>query len=210
MSANVQFRTGFESEDQYLTFYSKSADINARQLSNFSDHSLCISYEFVGYKIKCMYPTGEHAFQGGKFMTLSLLLDESSSRREELQEYSKLFQGNSLRECELSTPGAAKSAGGRRGLPLSEDELVQWSHYSIIFQELICREKMKYNEILEYLLSTRDKYLVHFERATGWPRYGAMILKAENSPFGDGRRWVKGDNVLGETWMTLRSELDSK
>jgi predicted NAD-dependent protein-ADP-ribosyltransferase YbiA (DUF1768 family) len=201
------YKTGFDSADEYTTFYSKSASAGARMLSNFSSHNITIDYGFIGLSAVCQYPTGEHAFQGGKFQILGSLAEKGSERQEELLAHASKFEGESARVCPLSTPEAAKKAGGKSGIRLTDSELALWGRYTMTLQEQICREKLKSADIRECLASTGDLYLVHFERATGWPRYGACVLTPEKSPFADGRRWMKGDNLLGVMWMELRNEL---
>lgn len=197
----------FDSDAEYMTFYSKSADVEARMLSNFSTHTVNIDYNFIGKNAVCRYPTGEHAFQGGKFRVLGLLLEGNVSRQTELFNHARLFEGNSLQTCSISSAAAAKAAGGKGGVRLHESEMAQWEHFSLVIQKQICDSKLEHEEVREYLLSTEDIYLVHNERATGWPRYGAMVLRPENSRFRDNKRWMKGDNVLGQMWMSAREEL---
>eukprot|EP01032_Pedospumella_encystans_P020765 gene20765-23584_t len=153
------------------------------------------------------YPSGEHAFHGGKFKIISAQSEANHVRQAELLEYSRLFEGNTLKDCHFKSPADAKKAGGKSGIRLTENELRNWDAQSMLLQEQICRGKLKDPATLQFLLSTEDRYLVHFERATGWSRYGAVVLTAENSPYHDGLRWMKGDNLLGEMWMKLREEL---
>jgi len=202
-----KFVRAFDSDAEFATFYSKSADVKARVLSNFSTHTVTIDYNFIGKNTDVSYPTGEHAFQGGKFRVLGRLLEGDLSRQNELFAHARLFEGNSLQSCSIKTAAAAKAAGGKGGVRLLESEMAQWEEYSLVIQKQICSSKLVYEDVREYLLSTEGVYLVHNERATGWPRYGAMLLKPENSPFRDGRRWMQGDNLLGDMWMTAREEL---
>lgn len=206
---SMKFTTFFKSEAEFTTFYSKSANACARSLSNFSPYSVYINFDtiFPGLHEMCIYPTGEHAFHGGKFKILGSILGSAGARQDELFAHSRLFEGENLNSCHYSTPAAAKKAGGKGGIRLSDAELANWDYYSMVVQEQICREKSKVSEIQQFLFSTGDKYLVHNERTTTWPRYGATILKPENSPFGDDHRWMKGDNLLGELWMKLRNEV---
>lgn len=192
-----------------MTFYSKSANVHARLLSNFSTNAICIDFSCLcgEHMDIATYPSGEHAFHGGKFKIISAQPGVCGARQAELLEYSRLFEGNKLKDCHFKSSADAKKAGGKSGIRLTEGELRNWDAQSILLQEQICREKLKDPATLQFLLSTEDQYLVHFERATGWPRYGAMVLAAENSAYNDGLRWMKGDNLLGEMWMKLREEL---
>jgi len=199
----------FSSEKEYVMFYSKSADVNSRLLSNFSPNTICIDFAYLGvpHRSIATYPSGEHAFHGGKFKILSAQSTVSSARQEELLDHSRRFEGATLKDCHYTSAADAKYGGGRGGVQLTETELREWNICSMLLQEQICREKLKEPEILEYLLSTDGKYLVHHEQAPGWPRYGAVVLSAEDSPYNDGMRWMQGDNLLGEMWMTLREEI---
>jgi len=205
----MSYKRFFSSEEEYATFYSKSANVNARLLSNFSTNAICIDFSCLcGENMDIVtYPSGEHAFHGGKFKIISAQLGVCGARQAELFEYSRLFEGNTLKDCHFKSSADAKRSGGKSGVRLTESELRNWDAQSMLLQEQICREKLKDPATLQFLLSTEDRYLVHFERATGWPRYGAMVLAAENSPYNDGLRWMKGDNLLGEMWMELREEL---
>jgi predicted NAD-dependent protein-ADP-ribosyltransferase YbiA (DUF1768 family) len=206
-SDSVVFKKAFDSDDDVITFYSKSARVEARTLSNFSGHAVTIDYIFAGMSKVCIYPTGEHAFQGGKFMILGSHAETDSERQQELLRHASRFEGESTRPCMLKTPAAAKKAGGKGGIRLTDTELALWELHTMNLQEQICRQKLRYADVMEFLMCTGEKYLVHYERATGWPRYGACVLAPEKSPFADGRRWLKGDNLLGEMWMRLRKEL---
>jgi predicted NAD-dependent protein-ADP-ribosyltransferase YbiA (DUF1768 family) len=212
-SLRYKYKAAFDSPDSYITFYSKSADEYSRTLSNFFVSPVCIDYTALSGKGGCIctYPTGEHAFHGGKFKLLGLQLVETDPRQEVLLSYSLLFEGESVTTCALPTPKEAKRAGGHAGLQLTLEELARWEQCSMKLQEQICREKLKDAVTRKFLEGTRDRYLVHYEAGVNWPCYGATILTPEDSPFGDGRSWMKGDNLLGEVWMKLREEIsDSK
>lgn len=204
-----RFTTSFAATEPYISFYSKSGDTDARLLSNFSTHRIDLDFGAIhpaAVGDVAVYPTGEHAFQGAKFRFL-IHTCLTEARKQELHHYSCLFEGTALSSCHLRTAAAAKKAGGRNGLSLSVEELAQWEQVTMVVQEQICRCKLQDNGIRAYLISTGLSYLVHNERAVGWPRYGATVLQAANSPFKDGRRWMKGDNYLGLMWMKLREEI---
>lgn len=208
-TVNMSYARFFSSETEYLTFYSKSSNAKARLLSNFSTHTVCIDFSsLVGQSVgTATYPSGEHAFHGGKFVIISSQSGVSSSRRAELLAHSRLFEGVTLKDSRFTSAAAAKEAGGRSGIRLTATEMQNWDVQSMLLQEQICREKLKDLEIQQFLQSTCERYLVHFERSRGWPRYGAMVHPAESSPCNDGMQWMKGDNLLGEMWMTIREEL---
>ena len=201
------FKKCFLSDSEFLTFYSKSANPGAQSLSNFCTCAVTINFSTFGLDSSCTYPTGEHAFHGGKFKILGLLSELESKRKEELLEHAIQFEGDSLKSCKIKSAALAKRSGGKGGLRLTEYELARWGHLSMELQEQICRDKICNSPIREYLLSTNETYLVHHERATSWPRYGATVLKKENSPYQDSCRWMKGDNLLGLIWMRIREEI---
>jgi hypothetical protein len=200
------YKKSFSSEVEYITFYSKSANARARLLSNFFSRAVCIDFSFLGGQHVgfATYPSGEHAFHGGKFKIISAQLGVSSARHAELLDHSRMFEGATVKDSHYLSASDAKKAGGKTGIRLTGAELQKWDIHSMLLQEQICRDKLKNPEVLQFLLSTTGRYLIHNERATGWPRYGAMVLTAQNSPYSDGMRWMKGDNLLGEMWVTLR------
>ena len=194
------YETYVESSDDYISFNSKSKNIESRLLSNF-DNSVPVVIDGR------VYPTGEHAFQGCKFIESAQICDESE-RKDLLLRHATRFEGESLSSCLIKSAGDAQRAGKRNALPLTEDEVRNWSDKMLHIQYAICKEKVnKIPEVARYLLSSENKYLVHQERLTGWPLHGGGFLKPENSPFQDGRRWLKGNNVLGKVWMSIREEI---
>lgn len=202
------FKQSFVSEDEFITFFSKSKDIRARRLSNFySGMVVYLNYDRIFPEMGdfCTYPTGEHAFQGAKFKIIGHLTLEVG-RKAALLAHSINFES---RACKYPTATEAKLAGGKgkSSIRLTDQELAAWEPYSMIVQMHICESKLDQPGIIDYLLDTRDKYLVHHERAIKWPRYGASVLSAANSPFHDGLRWMKGDNLLGIAWMQIRATI---
>lgn len=112
----------FASEEEYVMFYSKSADVNSRLLSNFSPNTICIDFAYLGvpHRSIATYPSGEHAFHGGKFKILSALSTASSARQKELLVHSRRFEGATMKDCHYTSAIDAKQGGGRGGIPLHE------------------------------------------------------------------------------------------
>jgi predicted NAD-dependent protein-ADP-ribosyltransferase YbiA (DUF1768 family) len=190
----------------YISFYSKSKDRNAALLSNFSIGQVDIDFSkyFNAPGVVLWYPTGEHAFQGSKFKVIAAFT-AVEQRKEELLTYAAQFESSDTHpRSHFLNPAAAKRGG--RVLRLTPDELELWACHSQDIQIQICESKIVHNErIAAYLLSTGESYLLHFERSNSWPDYGGSFLKPENSPFQDGKMWLKGNNRLGQIWMDIRS-----
>lgn len=205
----VKFKRSFVTDDEFITFFSKSKDVRARMLSNFDIGTrgmvVYMNYDRIFPEMGdfSSYPTGEHAFQGAKFKILGHLSSEEG-RKAALLAHSVNFESPT---CKYPTASEAKSAGGKGKLSirLTGQELATWESYCMIVQIHICESKLQQPEVRRFLVETKDKYLVHNERAIKWPRYGASVLSAANSPFQDGLRWMKGDNLLGIAWMQMRA-----
>lgn len=192
-----------ESEDDYISFSSKSKHKDMRILSNFDTGA---SIEIDGRT----YPSGEHAFQGSKFF-VAAEVTEDPIRKERLLQHAVKFEGDSLYESRIKSAHEAQKSGKKNVLPLSDHEIQHWNSEMQKIQYTICREKVRKSpDLVVLLLFTDTKYLVHQERLTGWPRHGGGFLKSENSPFNDGKRWLKGDNILGKIWMEIRDTLKQK
>lgn len=208
-------RRRFASESEFVTFYSKSANKDMRLLSNFAAGPHPIAIDFT--RIKSMpsnagsasFQTGEHAFQGGKYRILALCCSSSGDpgRAAQLMAHAQTFEAAAEGGGGGCYPTAvdAKRAGGKNGgVRLTEQEMEHWGHLCMELQEEICRAKLATDpRVAAVLRATGDKYLLHHERSTrGWPRYGASVGKAD----ADGFRPMKGDNLLGQMWMTVREE----
>lgn len=203
-------RRRFASESEFVTFYSKSANKDMRLLSNFAAGPHPIAIDFT--RIKSMpsnagsasFQTGEHAFQGGKYRILALCCsDGDPGRAAQLMAHAQTFEAEG--GCYPTAVDAKRAGGKNGGVRLTEQEMEHWGHLCMELQEEICRAKLATDpRVAAVLRATGDKYLVHHERTTtrGWPRYGASVGKAD----ADGFRSMKGDNLLGQMWMTMREE----
>ena len=112
------------SKATYLKFYSKGKE--GRELSNFSELSVIIN--------GILYKTGEHAFQGSKYLSASVLYDEKSKRHKKLIEYAKKFQGDT---SEFETALDAKRGGSKSKLKMVDKEIELWNKDSIDIQKQI-------------------------------------------------------------------------
>jgi predicted NAD-dependent protein-ADP-ribosyltransferase YbiA (DUF1768 family) len=197
----------FASASEYVTFYSRSANVDMRLLSNFATGAAPITIDFAAVKSmpsdagSATFATGEHAFQGGKYRILALC-SEDPGRAEQMMAHARTFE---MPTNVYATAAEAKRAGGKRGgVCLTERETQHWAHHLCMeLQEQICRAKLAADpRVAAVLRGTGDTYLVHHERATGgWPRYGGSVASKADD---EGRRWMKGDNLLGEMWMYMR------
>jgi len=83
------------------------------------------------------YKSGEHAFHGEKYRLLSELCEPE--RKQQLFEYSQIFLKPSL----YKTGAAVKRMGGKKGMPLSPEELSKWYILILEVQRNICRWKLE-------------------------------------------------------------------
>jgi predicted NAD-dependent protein-ADP-ribosyltransferase YbiA (DUF1768 family) len=168
-------------------------------MSNF-DTTVTVNLQFDHLRT---YKSSEHAFHSAKYLVNGLYNTSlPADRREEFVQYAATFEINGP----YTTALEAKKAGGKKGIVMTDSEIAFWHTYTERVQEDLCRQKLaKLPKIKEYL-QNETKYLVH-QSLGDWPLYGGAVMAPEKSPFGDNRRWLKGDNKLGKIWMKLRSEL---
>jgi hypothetical protein len=134
-------------------------------LSNFYEHPLL----FDGI----IYRTLEHAFQAAK-------TDNQETKR---------------RIAEKATPGAAKRAGGRRGI-IKDFDYASWEAKKDQVMETLVRIKFADVTLARLLLKTDDAIL---EEGNSWnDTYWGVSLKSG-----------KGQNKLGQILMKIRSQLTS-
>lgn len=199
---------------RYISFFSKSTDTRARQLSNFVGGPVAIDYAALLAPVTApsssqlllpatptLYATGEHAYQAAKYTAIGHVAT-CPDRKAQLMAHAATFLGTDTDAL------AAKRAS--KALILTPTEVAQWTTNGLLnaAQLQICRFKADNNaELRKYLASTGETYLVHFERHGSWPVHGGVFLSAEESPFQDGRRWLKGTNVLGKIWMEIRRDV---
>lgn len=201
--SNEMFTVSVAGPDEYISFYSKSADPRARLLSNFIGGPVTISYGLLAIDSanQVTYATGEHAFQAAKFVVVAN--KSPRSRHRELTQYADMFE---ISKGEFPTALDAKRGG--KAFRLTSEELELWHQHTLEVQKQICQSKLEQSaDLREFLVSSNEKYLLHFERSSGWSEYGGTFLSKDASPFRDGRCWLKGNNKLGCLWMDIRAAL---
>ena len=176
--------------DSVIKFNSKSK--NCKNLSNFCE----VSFIMNGNNFK----TGEHAFHFNKYSIAAIaaiLTNNDVIRANELTEYAKTFIGD-----EYKTGGDAKKAGGKKGLCLSETEIIAWNDVSWDIQKKICIARLRGNyDLMGLLCETKNKYLLHQDnRAKPNTIWGGKIMKTDANV-------MIGKNFLGKIWMELRDEM---
>lgn len=170
-------------KSEYVSFNSKSSDLKAQYLSNFIGCQITIPFH-TGEILT--FPTSEHAFQASKFYLNGI------------HDYARIFTNNTMSASD------AKRAGKK--YRLNHEQLQLWAGLVKDVQIFICWEKIKNSPGLrEYLISTKGLYLLHHEAFGTWSEYGGVFL--QNSPFNDGKLWLKGNNLLGLIWMGIRDTL---
>jgi len=168
-----------------INFFSGKKEF--RSLSNFWEYDVVIDGR--------VYPSGEHAFHGEKFIRLGLLIDDQD-RAARMMDYGATFMKPSYQ-----TPALAKKMGGKKGFALKDYEIIQWSRISLDVQRDISRFKFdNYQQVRQDLLASKGKILIH---------PALRCSKPENcfweGKFVDGA--VVGANHLGYIWMQLRDTL---
>jgi predicted NAD-dependent protein-ADP-ribosyltransferase YbiA (DUF1768 family) len=185
-----------------ITFFSAKKEY--RSLSNFWEKDIVITVEADtgtdADKNERVYESGEHCFQGEKYIRLGELCDDKN-RKAALVDYGKTFMKPSL----YKTSSCAKKMGGKKGLLLSSDELEKWYSISIDVQHSICNWKSaNYEEVRADLLKSGNKILIHpamrcsdekLEKTRPWEGRA----KIEN-----GKVIVLGKNLLGNIWAKYR------
>jgi predicted NAD-dependent protein-ADP-ribosyltransferase YbiA (DUF1768 family) len=182
-----------------INFFSKKTE--CRSLSNFWECDIVIRNG--ENRIGLLYESGEHAFQGEKYLLLSKLTT-NNERKKQLLDHGITFVSPS----DYKTALKAKQMGGKKGLRLMDRELNQWTDLCVSVQYKISRYKIEtYDEVKNDLHNSKGKLLVHpAMRCSEGKAYGC---------FWEGRAVVHdgqtvsviGENKLGEIWMDLRKSL---
>lgn len=180
------------------TFWSKKTVL--KELSNFAP----IPVEVRGLT----YPTGEHAYHGQKFLTLAnRAAGIDNERAQALSRYAAGFQsGGDI----PSDPRKAKTAGGKKAMPLEAAEINEWYvNKSIAVQFEICRNKTKEDAVRTVLIDTGKDYLLHQDnRAKGDTLWGGKFPPKWDLDAPAQLDRLTGHNRLGLIWMAVRDELD--
>lgn len=176
-------------EVQYLKFNSRSK--NGRALSNFADIMVRVNNR--------LYKSGEHAFQGEKYLAAAKNT-QNSKRKDDLLAYARKFQGE---DPEFKTAREAKKAGGKSGLRLTPDELEEWNKKTgERVQYDISRYKLRNSpEVKKTLNKYSDYVLLHQDNRAKESTPWSGRLK-------DGQ--IIGENKLGKIWMRLNEERSLK
>ena len=180
-------------ENNVINFFNKKK--NYRSLSNFWECDVIIEEDRL-------YESGEHCFQGEKYIQLSKLCN-NKTRKNTLFLYGCKFTKPSLyKKC-----NDVKKMGGKNGLKLSDDELFLWNKLSIDIQEKISRYKLeKYEEVKIDLLKSIGKILIHPALRCSEEQIKYKIWEGKGI-VSNGEIEVLGKNKLGNIWMSLRDEL---
>jgi predicted NAD-dependent protein-ADP-ribosyltransferase YbiA (DUF1768 family) len=173
-----------EQTDKYIQFYSRSADINSRYLSNFTEipMGLTIPKNFhVGDMEGITFPTVEHAFQASKLIFSCVAV--TSLDITELRE---------LRENKL-TPQQAKARGGRKhfnaiGVTL---DIEKWNSVAIDVMRDLIAARYATDEPFKNILLTAKKKQIKFKH------YEFSGAKSIWGGFFKGETWL-GQNQLGK------------
>ena len=175
-----------------ITFFSAKKEY--RSLSNFWENDVVIMEEK-----NRVYESGEHCFQGEKYIRLGELCNDDN-RRVILIEYGKTFAKPSI----YKTSACAKKMGGKKGFLLYKDELEKWESISIDVQNIICDWKFaNYEEVRNDLLKSGDKILIHPALRCSVEQLEKKIWEGRANII-DGKVIVLGKNLLGNIWMKYR------
>lgn len=165
-----------------LLFHSKSKDLKARVLSNFSNHSV----NFEGRQ----YPSIEHAFQAQKYLY--------SNKPQEINAFTSSGELGQL------DPKFAKSAGSKTGMMKRGAMLddISWNSNSISVMKSLIEIKIKTHEEVARVLEEAkklDQELVHYSlRDMKWGcHYDHDLGKIK-----------RGDNLLGKIYTDLVNKID--
>lgn len=201
------------STDNFVAFYSKSADASLQCFSNFAPLSVAVD----GVE----YPTGEHAFHASKLLFAAEMCKQGAvgntdtpcgkQRIGDLLERAKLFAHPSA----LKTAADAKRAGGKskkHGFALLPYELSGWHNKATRAQHEICSYKLNhYTQVQQALRVTGRKLLLHQDnRAKKDTPWGGRVDPAKKDKKNTEPLTMEdviGCNGLGRIWMKLRSKL---
>jgi predicted NAD-dependent protein-ADP-ribosyltransferase YbiA (DUF1768 family) len=183
-------------DNAVITFFSGKKEF--RSLSNFWENPVIVGNK----KDKKEYETGEHCFHGEKYVRLGRICKDSKRKRELIM-YGLTF----VKPSKYKTAVEAKKKGGKNGLLLTSSELEDWSILCIYVQYEISKYKMEtYDEVKEDLIKSKDKILVHPALRTSEEKVATRTWEGK-AIIKDGQVEIIGKNMLGNTWMELRSKI---
>lgn len=170
--------------EQYIQFYSKSADLNSRYLSNFTEMPLGIKIP-KHFHVRDMegltFPTVEHAFQASKLIFSGVAITSVN-----IMELSELSE-NKL------TAQQAKTRGGRKhfnsiGITL---DIGRWNSIAIdVMRDLVVARFASDERFKDIVLNAKKKQMKfkHFERSGAKSVWGGFMKEG---------MWL-GQNQLGK------------
>ena len=165
--------------------------------------SLCNFYENHIFLDGIKFDSGEHAFH---FMKYKLLSEDCEDylRSNILREYSDIFSSPSI----LVKENDIKKAGGKKGLKLSDDEIMKWDEISTDIQEDICRYKLLNDlNVREDLKKSDNKILVYYALRCSTPNVQSKFWKGKCIIINE-EIIIIGGNKLGKIWMKIRDEIN--
>lgn len=177
-------------EDEVINFFGKKKDF--RSLSNFWINDVVVN--------DIIYESGEHAFHGEKYRTISEICN-NLDRKRKLLEYSLKF-----RKPSDKNPNQVKKMGGKTGFKLNNDELNFWTEKSMEIQKKISLWKFRnYEEVRNDLNKSGSKILIHPAMRCSEEKVKDRLWEGKGI-INEGKIKVLGQNKLGKIWMKIRSK----
>ena len=178
--------------EKYFKFNSKSKE--GKSLSNFADIKVVVNGK--------TYITGEHAFQGEKYILASKKYQDDEDGKLELINYAKKFEG---KDTEFKKASDAKKSGDKKEAKLENNEIKKWKEKDADeVQKEICLYKYENNlEVRELLNKYKDKTLIHQDdKAKKNTPWSARVDETKGT-IKEGKEVIIGQNKLGKSWMNL-------
>ena len=191
-SAPTSTPTSSKPIEKYFKFNSKSKE--GKSLSNFADIKVVVNGK--------TYITGEHAFQGEKYILASKKYQDDEDGKLELINYAKKFQG---KDTEFKKASDAKKSGDKKEAKLENNEIKKWKEKDADeVQKEICLYKYENNlEVRELLNKYKDKTLIHQDdKAKKNTPWSARVDETKGT-IKEGKEVIIGQNKLGKSWMNL-------
>lgn len=191
-SAPTSTPTSSKPIEKYFKFNSKSKE--GKSLSNFADIKVVVNGK--------TYITGEHAFQGEKYILASKKYQDDEDGKLELINYAKKFEG---KDTEFKKASDAKKSGDKKEAKLENNEIKKWKEKDADeVQKEICLYKYENNlEVRELLNKYKDKTLIHQDdKAKKNTPWSARVDETKGT-VKEGKEVIIGQNKLGKSWMNL-------
>ena len=191
-SASTSTPTAPKPIEKYLKFNSKSEE--GKSLSNFADIKVIVNGN--------TYITGEHAFQGEKYISASRKYQDGEDRKIELINYAKKFEG---KDTEFKKASDAKKSGDKKEAKLENNEIKKWKEKDADeVQKDICLYKYENNlKVRELLNKYKDRTFIHQDdKAKKNTPWSARVDETKGT-VKEGKEVIIGQNKLGKSWMNL-------